>query len=118
MKVRYRKHRTARSIARQFFGHRPEDLRVVDQHGESHDLVAAIEREGIWAFVETRKKPPIIHWWDDDKRTVAECARVLGHELGHISGKPKKGITEEWRADEYADVVVEVIRRLKLENDR
>lgn len=72
---------------------------------------------GHWAFVSVpdRDGPPcIIHYWHRRGLDPVLVARMLAHEIGHISdGGPKSWLlgeeAEEERADEFARVTAEVV---------
>ena len=78
------------------------------------DLVRSV---GHWAFVsvpDDRDVPCIIHYWHRRNLDPVLIARMLAHEIGHISdGGPKSwllgGEGEEERADEFARVTAEVV---------
>ena len=113
MKIHWKRHRSITSILRAFFGGPPADFVAQDDSGTDFDMTAQVEAEGMWAFVETKRKPPRVHWWHDGKRTKAELAHLLGHELGHLTGKKLEDWAEELRADEYGRVAALVIAKLK-----
>lgn len=114
MKVKWVEHRSARAICKAYFHIDPLDVSEIDGFLSGGDFLKAIIAEGKWAFVETKPKIPVVHYWQDGKRSRDEMAFMLGHELGHVSGKQNKRspIGEEIRADEYGDVVMTVLRRL------
>lgn len=71
---------------------------------------------GHWAFVSVPDidgLPCIIHYWHRKTLDPVLVARMLAHEIGHISdGGPKcwlGGDEEEERADEFAKVTAEVV---------
>lgn len=80
------------------------------------DLVRSV---GHWAFVSVPDDddlPCIIHYWHRKTLDPVLVARMLAHEVGHISdGGPKTwlgGDEEEDRADEFAKVTAEVVNFL------
>lgn len=113
MMIHWKRHRTIMSILRAFFGGDPREFVAQDGAGQDLDIASTIRNEGMWAFVETKRKPPLVHWWHDGKRSTKELAHLLGHEVGHITGKPlKSGMSEELRADEYGRVAALVVQKL------
>jgi hypothetical protein len=90
-------------MGRAFFGPmdaKPEDIQ------EWPGMLEGIRSMGVWAFCETRAKPcPVVHYWASPDADKAHVAYVLGHEVGHISGRPlrsrRNAWAEELRADEY-----------------
>lgn len=111
--VKWTRHRTAKSLVEAF---------VELAHSKFSDLdkqyVSAAESNGMWAFVRLSKIPHI-HYWYKPGADVLEVAFMLGHEIGHVSGKPlesyKNAWREEERADEYGIAVKEVLKRLRRE---
>lgn len=77
------------------------------------ELHAAVLREGLWAFVRITNGSATIHWYTKRTTPLQRVAHMLGHELGHISGRHGSGLSEERRADRYGDVAVAVISLLK-----
>ena len=120
MKVRWRRHASARSLVREYARAPARDLGCLPEEvllgpDTFTGFLKRIERMGRWAFVETLAKPPVVHYWASPGTPAASLAFMLGHELGHISGKPARGaMAEEDRADEYGEVVRAVVRRLGL----
>ena len=101
-RVHFVRHRTPQSLGRAFFGPmgaKPEDI------AEWPAMLASIREMGVWAFVETEKKTPVVHWWASARADRLRVAYVLGHEVGHISGRPLRSRRNDWReelrADEY-----------------
>ncbi len=76
-----------------------------------------IRSVGHWAFVSVPDEeglPCIIHYWHRRSLDPVLVARMLAHEIGHISdGGPKTdelgGEAEEERAEEFAKAIVEVM---------
>lgn len=100
--VRFRRHRTPLSLLCAFFrpmGVRPEDIE------ETPRMLADTKRFGMWAFAETRASPPVIHYWHAKDANPLRLAMLLGHEVGHISGRKLRSRRNAWReelrADEY-----------------
>lgn len=85
-------------------------LRAVDV---SPDMLPRLEDLGMWAFTDVRAKPPVVRYWAAPNVQREQLAMMLGHELGHATGKPcRDHAAEEERADEYGRVAAEVFRRL------
>lgn len=103
-----RKHPTAKSI------------HEAAGHIKDRPSLRLIRQVGAWAFVSVPSDPDgvcIVNLWFRGRCRPDLVARVLGHELGHISdGGPKDDelgmIPEEERAEEFAETVVEVVRFL------
>lgn len=115
MKARWTKYRSARAVLMAYFaGFDPAHPIRFEDIGEGPLMLEGIRRQGMWAFVETKSKPPHVHYWHAPNADLAELAFMLGHELGHCSGKKLRGFKEELRANEYGDVVRTVFRKLGL----
>lgn len=107
------KHRTPRSILRQYTkesGWKLEDIQFGDLSGQ-HEITASgmdemIVDQGFWGFTETHASPPIIHFWSDGKQSEEMLTRFFGHEMGHNLGEPLEDEEEEYRADDYGYVAV------------
>lgn len=124
-RFRWKKHKTPEALLRAYsggMGVKLKDISFVmsdDTEVSVDALVANITRMGMWAFTETRAKPPAIHFWHDGKRRREDLALLFGHEIGHNCGKKlKSGWPEERRADEYGEAVVHALRRLDREKCR
>lgn len=76
------------------------------------DMLAAIRRQRMWAFVSVKTKIPVVRYWHEPDVDRGDLAMMLGHELGHATGKPRRGHAEEDRADEYGLVAEAVWRRI------
>ena len=128
---RVKRHRSATSIVREFLGPQlavlPEELVWVPAHpsypddaGFTYDdLLKAVRRQKHWAFVRVPDDPKqlaVVHYFASDDVSLADVAKMLGHELGHISGKNLRDpAKEEERADRYGTVAAEVLKMLSLE---
>lgn len=113
-RVRWVRHETSIGVAKVLL---PRNWQAVMSTGERLDaarMALDIEAHGMWACVNTKSKVPVVHYWHDSRRTLEEVAFMLGHELGHVSGKPVKrgGWAEEHRADEYGAVARLVTKEL------
>lgn len=100
--VRFRRHRSARALLDEFF----RDMGGFDNIREAPAMLATTLEEGLWAFAATRAKPcPVVHYWARRDVDRLKLAFVLGHEVGHVSGRPLKSRRNDWReelrADEY-----------------
>lgn len=101
--VTFRRHRSPMSLLKAFFipmGAHPRDVR------ETPDMLEDIRVSGVWAFCETKaKSAPVVHYWHAPGMDRLHLAYILGHEVGHISGRPlesrRKAWDEELRADQY-----------------
>jgi len=78
--------------------------------------IGLIRSVGHWAFVSVPDEeglPCIVHYWHRRDLSPVLIARMLAHEIGHISdGGPKHWLGsegEEDRADEFARVAAEVV---------
>lgn len=115
-RIRWKKHRTARALLSAFIEGMGAKLNeVVDADGNfvTEGVLTEIQRERMWAFAKT-KGDPEIHYWHAKDVDPLRLAYMLGHEVGHLSGKKKSGWAEELRAAEYgaaAALVMRVIRR-------
>lgn len=85
----------------------------------NRDLVKLIRNRGMWAFVDTTAKPPVVRYWCSHNVKPERLAAMLGHELGHTIGKPRRGhLAEEQRADDYGRVAVSVYKHLSRKKRR
>lgn len=135
---RFQKHRSARSLVREFFKEQleagiTESLLTMPAHPSSEnnedlsykEMLQAIKSKQHWGFsrVTFRNEKPIeatIHYWAGSKATEEDLVRMFAHELGHISGKMQKpgSKDEEDRADSYAEVAYAVVNMLKSSNKK
>lgn len=80
------------------------------------ELLETIRLQRMWAFVRIpadERHEAEVHWWAHRDVSTAEKAMMLGHELGHISGKMLLGERkEEDRADTYGEVARAVLKIL------
>lgn len=111
--VRFRRHRTPLSLLRAFFrpmGVRPEDIQ------ETPRMLADTKRFGMWAFAATRESPPVIHYWHAKGANLLHLAMLLGHEVGHLSGRKLRSRRNDWReelrADEYGAAAYLALRQV------
>jgi hypothetical protein len=123
IKVRWIRHRTAEHLVLSHFNHcfdGPRIRRLSEVGGvgvsgvDGSAFAKYVRRNGMWAFVLWQGlKVPHVHYWHDGKRKPEELAYLLGHEVGHVSGKPRRGWAEENRADEYGAAAAAVIAEIK-----
>lgn len=117
---RFVRHRSAVSLVREKLRDQIESVGEVGAYYDSiHDgpisfeeLRRAILSSGMWAFVRIFDGNAVIHWYAKRAIPLQRVAQMLGHELGHISGKQRSGLVEEMRADQYGDVAAEVFTLL------
>lgn len=91
--------------------------RMVNADGESmpEAMLKQLESCGMHAYSGNGE----VHFWHDGKRTPAELAMLIGHELGHLVGKPARGFkAEEDRADDYGRVAVHALRMVMKQRHR
>jgi hypothetical protein len=106
--VRWVKHRSPLSILRAFCpaGFKPKEI------ADDGMWLVGVKQQGQWAFVETKAKPPVVHYWQDGTKSPEDMMFMLGHELGHLVGKKLRGWNEEMRADDYGWVAAALWRKL------
>ena len=110
----WRKHRTASAIIKAYV----KDLaqlgsEVVSTSSKPREFTKEIESRGMWAYVVVGAVP-VVHYWAAPSQSEDQIAFMLGHELGHVTGKPYKNAgMEEDRADLFGSVAAEVVRRLR-----
>jgi hypothetical protein len=125
---RVKRHRSATSIVREFLGPQlsvlPEELVWVPAHpsypddgGFTYDeMLKAVRQQRHWAFVRVPKEKgvsAVVHFFAADDVPLEDVARMLGHELGHISGEILDDeAEEEVRADRYGEVAGRVIEMI------
>jgi hypothetical protein len=125
---RVKRHRSATAIVREFLGPQlsviPEELVWVPAHpsypddgGFTYDeMLAAVRKQRHWAFVRVPKEEgatAVIHFYASPDVSLSKVARMLGHELGHISGDILDDeAEEERRADRYGAVAAKVLEML------
>ena len=114
LKVEWKRHKSPASILAAFAKISLKEALELTWE-DSDDLVyKQILKSAKWAFVETRSKPPVVHYWHSKSCKTEDLAFMLGHELGHVSGKPRRGVTEELRADEYGAVAAAVFGEIQV----
>lgn len=123
-----KRHKSVESIVKEFLGPQlavmPEDLIWIPAHpsypddgGFTYDeILSAVRKQKHWAFVRVPKQKSlaaIIHFYAGRNVPITDVAKMLGHELGHISGSILDDESaEEARADLYGDVARRVIELL------
>lgn len=117
LKVKWVRWKSAEDIIHRFF-------RGMNMRKPAEDIVEypmmleSLQRDKMWAFVDSKATPAVVHYWCDGVDPL-ELAFMLGHELGHLSGKPlvsrRNFLREELRANEYGAVAREVFKVLKKE---
>lgn len=116
------------AIVREFLGPQlevvPEELVWVPAHpsypddgGFTYDeMLRAVRKMRHWAFVRVpkqKKATAVVHFYAADDVPLEHVARMLGHELGHISGEILDDeAEEEQRADLYGEVAARVLEML------
>lgn len=100
--VLFERHATARSLVNAHLA----PMGGFDEIEEAPALLRAVEEVGLWAFCDTLAKPcPVVHYWHAEGVDRGHLAYVLGHEVGHVSGRPLRSPRNAWReelrADEY-----------------
>lgn len=97
--IRFRRYRTARALVVAFF--KPMG-RMRDLEG-SGGMLKAVEELDVWAFASRNER--VVRYWARPDANPLHVAYVLGHEVGHLSGRPYKSRRKDWaeemRADEY-----------------
>lgn len=113
-RIRWIRYETPQALARAWAHCIAKDNGWPAKGAKAHPgLLPAIVRQGMWAFVSVRTKVPVIRYWHKLGVPHEQVAMMLGHELGHVTGKPARGhAAEEDRADEYGKVAAAVFRRL------
>ena len=106
-----RKHSSASSIVDEF-------LSDGDNEADRRTLLSKVRKQRYWAFVRIShgdETIAVVHHYAARGVPKTTKARMLGHELGHISGTNLDDIeAEERRADGYASVVELVFKILKV----
>lgn len=78
-----------------------------DEEFTGQDYAFAVRDMGLWGFTETKKSPPVIHYWHDGKCSLKALTHFFGHEMGHNAGIAEPdGWPEENRADDYGHIAV------------
>jgi hypothetical protein len=116
LRVRWVEHASASAIVRSYRNGiaraakvKARDLMGMDEMAEQ---IAALD---IWAYCDSLPKTPVIHYRFTFAVTTEEISFMLGHEVGHLSGKTVRSAwAEEDRADTYGRAVVTVMRKLGL----
>lgn len=129
-KFRFKRHRSPESVLQAYVSPptmkmkvKLSDVEFCDERGKPQDsassMAAMVRSQGLWGFVETRAKPPIVHFWHDGKRSERELIHFFGHEMGHCMGKPlKDGWPEENRADDYGFVASMAVKAARKHSSR
>lgn len=128
---RFKRHRSATAIVREFLGPQlevmPEELVWVPAHPSYPDdggftygeMLKAVQKQRHWAFVRVSKEigvAAVVHFFAAPGVAPADVARMLGHELGHISGEILDDeAAEEERAERYGEVAERVLEMLSSE---
>lgn len=116
---RYVRHRDPESLVKAFMGRRKRYKDVFGEEYTYEGWLSAVRKHGYWAFVRIWKGKGTIHWYAHDRISDRRLAHMLGHELGHITGRQDKDrVMEEWRADAYGDVALEVTEMLRTRRRR
>lgn len=109
--IRFRKHKSVESIIAAYWRPAARDAGMtmrevreskhvgITKRGKKvsytwDDVAEGITYTGMWAFADIPKRT--IHYWHDGKRTRAELAMLIGHEVGHIL----RGVKRNTRQDE------------------
>lgn len=100
--VRFIRYRSPHTLAKAFFAPMGMEPRHVS---EWPDMRRGIVDMGVWAFAARKSKVPTVHYWAARDVDPLHLAYVLGHEVGHLSGRPLRSRRNAWReelrADEY-----------------
>lgn len=81
------------------------------------EMVKSIRAEGFWGFCDTKRN--VVRYWAAPNLPRWKLLYLLGHEVGHASGKPVRGmIAEENRANTYGAAVESVFRHLSGKRQR
>ncbi len=78
-------------------------------------MLRKIRKAGMWGYTDVSDDvdgESVIHFWFKKGHPPEHVARLIGHELGHISGGGPFidiGAKEEERADEYSRVAWESV---------
>lgn len=118
-RVVWRRYRSSKALVDKWNAD-AKDLPTTNPIGSSG--LKGIQRRGMWAFVVREpKKIPVVHYWHDGRRSLVELTFMLGHELGHVSGKKSMDwmwdggdaeSAEEARANEYGRVAALVVKHV------
>lgn len=73
-----------------------------------------IQRLGFWGFADGEKT---VSYWANKDVPKWKLFYLLGHEVGHLSHKPRNGIQEELRADSYGAAASAVWNHLRRRGD-
>lgn len=120
-RVKWVRHSSATFLVRQFFkGMRVKAEDVTGPEGEPvlsrNGFRGEVERMGMWAFCIPARKVPVVHYWAARTADRLHLAFLLGHELGHASGKRLNSLRNTWReemrADEYGACAAAVLKEI------
>lgn len=125
MKFKYIRHKSPEDIWAEHWGVDPSELEGSTvgfsnlEDGRkvsplSNDVLMETLREmGVWGYAEPSSGE--VHFWADDSTSDEKILYFLGHEIGHLSGKPfKADHLEEQRAELFAAVTQEAFEALKM----
>jgi hypothetical protein len=83
---------------------------------EGPSMLDGIREMRMWAFIDTEKNRPLVHYWAAKDADPLRVAYMLGHEVGHVSGKRlnsrRNSWREELRADEYGAAAFLALREV------
>lgn len=111
----YVRHRDPATLVKEFMGRRSVYKDVFGGRHTPEEWLRSVRKYGRWAFVRIVKGEATIHWYAAARISDRQVAHMLGHELGHITGRRLKNkVEEELRADAFGDTVLEVMEMLTI----